>query len=124
MAPNAKTYDYTTFREVVVSGPDTCAQAGARSTRDGISLAEVHDCFTSTELVLMVDPGFSARGSAWRDTLDDRFEIGGDQPVHRDGGLKSFGRPIGASGLRMMYEMWLRFRGETGPSRSKRQGLD
>ncbi len=108
-------YDYTTFPEVVASAADAYAQAGVRNARDEISLAEVHDCFTPTELVLMEDLGFSQRGRAWRDTLDGRFEIGGAQPVNPDGGLKSFGHPIGASGLRMMYEMWLQFRGEAGP---------
>jgi acetyl-CoA acetyltransferase len=34
--------------------------------------------------------------------------------VNPDGGLKSFGHPIGASGLRMLYEMWLQLRGEAG----------
>lgn len=107
-------YDYTTFPEVVASAADAYAQAGVRNARDEISLAEVHDCFTPTELVLMEDLGFSQRGTAWRDTLDGRFEISGAQPVNPDGGLKSFGHPIGASGLRMMYEMWLQFRGEAG----------
>ncbi len=107
-------YDYTSFPEVVASAADAYAQAGIRDAREEISMAEVHDCFTPTELVLMEDLGFSRRGNAWRDTLDGRFEIGGEQPVNPDGGLKSFGHPIGASGLRMMYEMWLQFRGEAG----------
>ena len=107
-------YDYTTFPEVVASASDAYAQAGVRHPREEISLAEVHDCFTPTELVLMEDLGFSSRGTAWKDTLEGRFEIGGEQPVNPDGGLKSFGHPIGASGLRMMYEMWLQFRGEAG----------
>lgn len=107
-------YDYTTFPEVVASAEDAYAQAGVRDARTEISLAEVHDCFTPTELVLMEDLGFSQRGNAWQDTLEGRFEIGGQQPVNPDGGLKSFGHPIGASGLRMMYEMWLQFRGEAG----------
>ena len=107
-------YDYTSFPEVVASAADAYAQAGVRNAREEISMAEVHDCFTPTELVLMEDLGFSRRGNAWRDTLDGRFELGGDQPVNPDGGLKSFGHPIGASGLRMMYEMWLQFRGEAG----------
>ena len=107
-------YDYTTFPEVVASASDAYRQAGVRDPRHEISLAEVHDCFTPTELVLMEDLGFSPRGAAWKDTLDGRFEIGGDQPVNPDGGLKSFGHPIGASGLRMMYEIWLQFRGKAG----------
>ena len=82
-------------------------------------MAEVHDCFTPTELVLMEDLGFSARGEAWKDVLDGRFELKGPQPINPDGGLKSFGHPIGASGLRMMYEMWLQFRGEAGERQIK-----
>lgn len=107
-------YDYTSFPEVVASARDAYRQAGVRDPRREISLAEVHDCFTPTELVLMEDLGFSGRGRAWRDTLDGRFELDGEQPVNPDGGLKSFGHPIGASGLRMLYELWLQFRGEAG----------
>ena len=107
-------YDFTSFPEVVASAADAYSQAGVRNAREEISMAEVHDCFTPTELILMEDLGFSRRGNAWQDTLEGRFEIGGEQPVNPDGGLKSFGHPIGASGLRMMYEMWLQFRGEAG----------
>ncbi len=107
-------YDYTSFSEVVASAEDAYKQAGVKDPREEISMAEVHDCFTPTELVLMEDLGFSPRGQAWKDTLDGRFDLTGDQPVNPDGGLKSFGHPIGASGLRMMYEMWLQLRGEAG----------
>ena len=107
-------YDFTTFPEVVESARDAYEQAGIQDARDQISMAEVHDCFTPTELVLMEDLGFSPRGQAWKDTMDGRFDLDGDQPINPDGGLKSFGHPIGASGLRMMYEMWLQLRGEAG----------
>jgi acetyl-CoA C-acetyltransferase len=107
-------YDFTTFQEVVVSAKDAYEQAGITDPREEISMAEVHDCFTPTELVLMEDMGFSARGQAWKDVQDGRFDGDGPQPVNPDGGLKSFGHPIGASGLRMMYEMWLQLRGEAG----------
>ena len=107
-------YDFTTFPEVVESARDAYDQAGIEEPREQISMAEVHDCFTPTELVLMEDLGFSPRGQAWKDTMDGRFDLDGDQPVNPDGGLKSFGHPIGASGLRMMYEMWLQLRGEAG----------
>ena len=60
-------------------------------------MAEVHDCFTATELVLMEDMGFSERGKGWQDVLAGRFDLDGAQPVNPDGGLKSFGHPIGAS---------------------------
>jgi acetyl-CoA C-acetyltransferase len=108
-------YDFTTFPEVVASAEDAYKQAGIDNPREQISMAEVHDCFTPTELVLMEDLGFSPRGQAWKDTLEGRFTLEGDQPINPDGGLKSFGHPIGASGLRMMYEMWLQLRGEAGP---------
>ncbi|MEE2775959.1 MAG: acetyl-CoA acetyltransferase [Acidobacteriota bacterium] len=108
-------YDFTTFPEVVASAEDAYKQAGITDAREQISMAEVHDCFTPTELVLMEDLGFSSRGQAWQDVVDGRFELKGDQPINPDGGLKSFGHPIGASGLRMMFEMWLQLRGEAGP---------
>ncbi|WP_019875150.1 acetyl-CoA acetyltransferase [Sporichthya polymorpha] len=105
-------YDYTSFPEVVVSAEDAYRQAGISGT--DLDLAEVHDCFTPTEIVLMEDLGFSPRGSAWKDVLNGDFDLGGRISVNPDGGLKSFGHPVGASGLRMLFECWLQFRGEAG----------
>ncbi len=108
-------YDFTTFNEVVHSASDAYKQAGITNPREQLSMAEVHDCFTPTELVLMEDLGFSPRGTAWKDVMEGFFDLEGGLPVNPDGGLKSFGHPIGASGLRMMYECWLQLRGEAGP---------
>lgn len=113
--PLAQDYDFTTFREVVASAKDAYKQAGVTDPRKEINMAEVHDCFTPTELVLYEDLGFSPRGTAWQDVMNGFFDLDGELPVNPDGGLKSFGHPIGASGLRMMYEMWLQLRGEAGP---------
>ena len=107
-------YDYTTFPEVVHSARDAYAQAGIEDPRTEISLAEVHDCFTPTELILMEDLGFTDRGQAWKDSLAGDFDLDGRLPVNPDGGLKSFGHPVGASGLRMLYEMWLQVQGLAG----------
>jgi acetyl-CoA C-acetyltransferase len=112
--PISQEYDFTSFPEVVATAKDAYAQAGITNPRLQISLAEVHDCFTPTELVLYEDLGFSPRGTAWQDVLEGFFDLEGKLPVNSDGGLKSFGHPIGASGLRMMYEMWLQLRGEAG----------
>jgi acetyl-CoA C-acetyltransferase len=125
---NDPRYDYTTFEEVVRSAADAYAQAGITHPARELTMAEVHDCFTPTELVLMEDLGFSARGRASHDTLDNRFTLTGDLPVNPDGGLKSFGHPIGASGLRMLYECWLQLRDQAPPERriplrGKRYGL-
>src|SRR6059036_3825343 len=111
-------YDYTTFPEVIASAVDAYAQAGIKDPRQALAMAEVHDCFTPTELVLMEDLGFASRGTAWKEVLAGTFDLGGELPVNPDGGLKSFGHPIGASGLRMMFEAWLQLRGEAPPERA------
>ena len=107
-------YDYTTFQEVVASAADAYAQAGVKEPRAELAMAEVHDCFTPTELVLMEDLGFAARGTAWKEVLAGTYDRDGELAVNPDGGLKSFGHPIGASGLRMLFECWLQLRGEAG----------
>ena len=115
--PRDPGYDYTTFEEVVRSARDAYAQAGVTDPRAQLALAEVHDCFTPTELVLMEDLGFAERGTAWKEVLAGTFDLDGELPVNPDGGLKSFGHPIGASGLRMLFECWLQLRQEAGPDR-------
>jgi len=107
-------YDYTSFTEVVRSAEDAYRQAGIDDPRAALAMAEVHDCFTPTELVLMEDLGFAQRGMAWKEVLAGTFDLDGDLAVNPDGGLKSFGHPIGASGLRMLFECWLQLRGEAG----------
>lgn len=110
-------YDYTTFPEIAACAADAYAQAGVTDPRAEIAMAEVHDCFTPTELVLMEDLGFADRGTAWKEILAGTFDLHGDLPVNPDGGLKSFGHPVGASGLRMMFEAWLQLRGEAPEER-------
>lgn len=110
-------YDYTTFPEIVRCAEDAYQQAGITDPRHELAMAEVHDCFTPTELVLMEDLGFAARGTAWKEVLAGSFDLDGDLPVNPDGGLKSFGHPVGASGLRMLFECWLQLRGEAPEER-------
>jgi acetyl-CoA C-acetyltransferase len=89
-------------------------EAGISDPRKEISMMEVHDCFSITELVTMEDLHISERGKAWRDVLDGVYDIDGEVPCQVDGGLKCFGHPIGASGLRMIYEMYLQLHGRAG----------
>ena len=112
--PIDPSYDYTTFDEVVRSAEDAYQQAGITNPLAELAMAEVHDCFTPTELVLMEDLGFAERGMGWKEVLAGTFDLDGEFPVNPDGGLKSFGHPIGASGLRMLFECWLQLRGEAG----------
>jgi acetyl-CoA C-acetyltransferase len=107
-------YDYTWFPEIHQAAQDANAQAGVTDPRGQIAMAEVHDCFTPAELLIYEDLGFAERGTAWKEVLDGAFDLAGDIPVNTDGGLKSFGHPVGASGLRMVFECWLQMRGEAG----------
>lgn len=89
-------------------------EAGISDPRTELSLTEVHDCFSITELVTMEDLGLSDDGHAWRDVLDGRFDADGALPCQIDGGLKCFGHPIGATGIRMVYENYLQLLGRAG----------
>jgi acetyl-CoA C-acetyltransferase len=90
------------------------AEAGIRHPREQIDLIEVHDCFSITELVLMEDLGLSDLGRAPHDVLAGRYDREGAIPCQIDGGLKCFGHPIGATGLRMAYEIYLQLLGRAG----------
>lgn len=89
-------------------------EAGIRNPREEISMAEVHDCFSVTELVTMEDLFLSPIGGAVKDVMDGFYDADGKIPCQIDGGLKCFGHPIGASGLRMLYEMYLQLQGRAG----------
>lgn len=90
------------------------AEAGIKDPRKELDLAEVHDCFTIHELVIYEDFGFSPRGKAKHDVDAGTFELKGELPVNADGGLKCFGHPLGASGLRMIYEGYKQLQGKAG----------
>jgi len=91
------------------------AEAGVTNPREQISLMEVHDCFSITELVTMEDLFISEEGRAVHDVLDGFYDRdGGGVPCQVDGGLKCFGHPIGASGLRMAYENYTQLLGRAG----------
>lgn len=107
-------YDFTTIKESTYAAADAYKQAGITNPRKQISLAEVHDCFTPTELAIYEDLGFSERGKGWQDALNGVFDLDGELPVNPDGGLKSFGHPVGATGLRMLYEVYLQLQGKAG----------
>lgn len=89
-------------------------EAGVRDPRTELDLIEVHDCFSITELVTMEDLGLSDVGNGWRDVLAGKFDSTGEIPCNIDGGLKCFGHPIGATGLRMVYEIYQQLHGRAG----------
>lgn len=81
-------------------------EAGITNPREEISMLEVHDCFSITEMVTMEDLLISPPGQAPDDILSGFYDLDGQVPCQPDGGLKCFGHPIGASGLRMIYEIY------------------
>jgi acetyl-CoA C-acetyltransferase len=89
-------------------------EAGLSDPSRQLGLIEVHDCFSVTELVVMEDLGLSAPGRAPADILDGRYDRDGAIPCQTDGGLKCFGHPVGASGLRMAYEIYTQLLGRAG----------
>ena len=107
-------YDYTTVLEAEVASKRAYEKAGITNPSEQLDLVELHDCFTITEIVLYEALGLSKRGEGWKDALAGKYEIGGQLPVNTDGGLKAMGHPVGASGIRMVYESWLQFHGKAG----------
>jgi len=112
-------YDLMHVESTCRAAPRAYKEAGIKNPREEISMMEVHDCFSITELVTYEDLGISPRGRAKEDIDAGFFELGGQIPCQPDGGLKCFGHPIGASGLRMMYEMYKQLQGKAGPRQVK-----
>jgi acetyl-CoA C-acetyltransferase len=81
-------------------------EAGIKDPREEISMMEVHDCFSITELVTMEDLHISPKGGGIEDVMGGFYDLDGQTPCQVDGGLKCYGHPIGASGLRMIYAMY------------------
>jgi acetyl-CoA C-acetyltransferase len=107
-------WDGASVRNTRIAADRAYREAGIKDPKTGISMAEVHDCFSITELVTMEDLGLSDEGRAAFDVLDGRYDRGGAVPVQVDGGLKCFGHPVGASGLRMAYEVYSQLLGRAG----------
>lgn len=107
-------WDGSHFHTARIAAGKAYKEAGIERPREQISMMEVHDCFSITELVTMEDLFISPEGQGWRDVLDGFYDADGGVPCQIDGGLKCFGHPIGASGLRMLYEMYLQLQGRAG----------
>ena len=98
-------------------------EAGIKNPREELSMLEVHDCFSITEMVTYEDLLISPRGKAAEDVESGFFELNGQIPCQSDGGLKCFGHPVGATGLRMVYEIYKQIQGKAGPRQIKNPKL-
>ncbi len=112
-------WDYAHFPTTTKAAKMAYAEAGIKNPREEVSCMEVHDCFSITELITYEDLGMSERGQAWKDSIDGVYDMTGEVPCQTDGGLKCFGHPIAASGLRMMYEMYNQIHGRCGERQLK-----
>lgn len=113
-------WDSTYFVSTTKASVTAYKEAGIKDPRKEISMMELHDCFSITELITYEDLHISPRGGAPKDIQEGFFDLrGGGIPTQVDGGLKCFGHPIGASGLRMLYEMYLQLHGRAGERQLK-----
>lgn len=112
-------YDFTHVESTVHAAARAYAEAGIKNPREELGMLEVHDCFSITEMVTYEDLGISPRGRA-KDDIDAGFyDLTGQIPCQPDGGLKCFGHPVAATGLRMMYEMYKQLQGKAGKRQIK-----
>jgi len=100
------TWDGSHFVTTRIAATNAYKEAGIKDPRKEISMMEVHDCFSITEMVTMEDLHISPKGGAYDDIMSGFYDLDGDVPCQVDGGLKCYGHPIGASGLRMIYAMY------------------
>lgn len=107
-------WDGSYFHTARIAAKRAYEEAGIKNPREEVSMMEVHDCFSITEMVTMEDLFISPEGGAVKDVMDGFYDADGQVPCQIDGGLKCFGHPIGASGLRMLYEMYLQLQGRAG----------
>jgi acetyl-CoA C-acetyltransferase len=119
----ASDYDFVHVDEIVRSGQMAYEEAGIKDPRKEVDIAEIHDCFTITEVLICEDLGFTPRGHYKQDIEAGSFDLGGEVSVNPDGGLKCFGHPIGASGIRMIFESYLQLRGKAGPRQLKNPSI-
>ena len=104
-------FDFTSFPATVKAGEMAYKEAGITNPREQIDFAEVHDCFTITELLNCQDLKFCDRGKAAEELKQGTFNWDGEIAVNPSGGLKSFGHPIGATGCRMLQELTKQLQG-------------
>jgi acetyl-CoA C-acetyltransferase len=122
LAPNPQTdpdFDFLRWKPTVFAARQAYEQAGITDPINQIDVAQVHDCFTMTELLTYEDLGFCEKGAAKEHIEAGTFTLEGELPVNTDGGLKTFGHPTGATGVRMIYENVLQLRGQAGPRQVK-----
>lgn len=112
--------DFTSMLPTVWAGKQAYKMAGIGP--EDIDFAELHDCFTSTELIAYEDLGFCGKGEGGKFIDEEGPYIGGSTPCNISGGLKSHGHPVGATGNAQIVELFWQLRNEA--PKSERQVPD
>jgi len=107
----------TSFTCSVEAGKQAYQMAGV--TPQDIDVAEVHDCFTITEIINYEDMGFAERGKGPKLLEEEQTHLGGKIPVNVDGGLLAKGHPVGATGASQIRTLVQQLRGEAGQTQVK-----
>jgi acetyl-CoA C-acetyltransferase len=115
--------DLIHFEENVRAAKIAYHEAEIHDPLKEIDLAELHDCFTITEAITYEDLGFCPRGKAKEYVEGGVFDLDGNLAANPDGGLKCFGHPLGASGVRMIYEIYKQMQYKAGPRQRKNPSL-
>jgi acetyl-CoA C-acetyltransferase len=105
-------FDFLRWKATEYAAAEAYRQAGITDPANQLHVVQLHDCFTLTELLTYEDLGLCKKGEAKEHVRAGTFALGGKIPVNTDGGLKSFGHPTGATGVRMIYENTLQLRGQ------------
>jgi acetyl-CoA C-acetyltransferase len=101
---------YTSLPATTMAAERAYAMAGVGP--GDMDMAEVHDCFTITEILDIEDLGFVEKGKGGVASLEGETAIGGRIPVNPSGGLLAKGHPIGATGIAQISECYWQLRGE------------
>lgn len=107
--------DLTHFRATQLAAQQAYEQAGL--TPQDINVAEIHDAFTSVELISYEDLGFAKEGKGADLIKSGKINLNGEMPINPSGGLKAKGHPISVTGLAQIYEITNQLRGKCEPER-------
>jgi acetyl-CoA C-acetyltransferase len=113
-------FDFLSFRATKVAAKMAYESAGITKPFEQVDFAEVHDCFANVELLTYEDLGFCEPGKSKELIREGVTTREGKMPVNVSGGLLSSGHPVGATGLRMIYEIVRHIQGKAGERNLKK----
>jgi acetyl-CoA C-acetyltransferase len=110
--------DMTSWEATKLAASDAYNQAGIKP--DNVDFVELHDAFTSVELMAYEDLGFAKKGHGNRLIRKGITRMDGSLPVNTSGGLKAKGHPVSATGISQIYEIAKQMRGQADKRQLKK----